>query len=121
MDGLGLPRDNFRPVVAVSPLPVVIGTTVGLTFGCFGAGVSTGGARSSMVLDLRKLCLLRQKGKRSKRLTVDLMDMLSATTGFDLPVKRMLKKVKYLNFLVLCSAKYVLRFVCELRDRVPAP
>lgn len=47
-----------------------------------------------MVLDVMNRCLFRQKGKRSKKLTLDLIDTLSATTVFDLPVRRISKKVK---------------------------
>jgi hypothetical protein len=65
-----------------------------------------------MVLDVLKRCLFRQKGMQSKNLTVDLMDMLSGTTDFDLPVRCILKKVKYPKLL---------RFVCEVQDGVPAP
>ena len=95
----GLPRDNFRPAVAVSSLPVFIEAIGGLAFDCFGPGDTTDGSRSSMVLDVLKLRLFRQKGMRSRKLTVDLMDMLSATTDFDLPVRCILKKVIYPKLL----------------------
>lgn len=56
-------------------------------------------------LDGVKLCLLRQKGKRSTELEVDLVDILSATTFFGLLVKR-IPSVKFSKSFSRCLKYY---------------